>query len=293
MIDTPIKKSLITVVIPTFNRSSSIRVCIESLLAQTYENLEIIISDDCSTDDTVRIVESYASRVKLIRSIVNGGPSAARNAAIREARGEIIFFTDDDVKVENNWVEKGVAYFDDIRVVGIEGRVIYVREGYNERYGDRPVRNSEGGVYMTANAAYRKAALLEHGLFDLTLRKYQDRELALRMLKIGTIIYAPDAIVVHRLERYDVSGFMREADKIQYWLILMRKTGESKHVWHHVYSPAKLLALAFPPAMLFRLFTHDFKDRVDWTMFLLSYPRLWYERVLLWRYALANRMFII
>jgi glycosyltransferase involved in cell wall biosynthesis len=285
---------LVTIIIPTFNRGEKLRKCIECLLKQTYHNFEIIICDDCSTDNTVDIVKKYTDpRIILVENTINCGASVARNVAIRKAKGEVIFFTDDDVYASTEWIEKGLNYFNDPHVIGIEGKIIFVHEAYKEAYGDRVVRNLTGGLYMTANAAYRRDTLLKNGLFDPNISYIEDRELALRMLKYGHIMFADDAIVIHQLERYSIKSFMGEVKKIRFWLMLMSKTGERKYVVHHIYDPYKLFVLLFPPAILVRLFTHRFRNRNDWIMWLLIYPRLWFERIMVWRYAIAYRMFIL
>lgn len=88
---------LVSVVIPMYNRENTIRRAIESVINQTYKNIEIIVVDDNSTDASVRIVEEYVGdRVKLILLPHNSGANAARNAGIREAKGDYIAFQDSD-----------------------------------------------------------------------------------------------------------------------------------------------------------------------------------------------------
>lgn len=88
---------LVTVVIPAFNRAGSIGRAIRSVLAQTYGNLEIIVVDDCSTDDTLKEAEGFGdSRVRCIRHEKNLGGSAARNTGLKGARGEFTAFLDSD-----------------------------------------------------------------------------------------------------------------------------------------------------------------------------------------------------
>ena len=89
---------LISVIIPVYNRENVIEECIDSVLAQSYPNFEIIIIDDGSTDLTVNICEKIISkenRIKLIKA-EHGGVSNARNIGINQSRGEFIFFLDSD-----------------------------------------------------------------------------------------------------------------------------------------------------------------------------------------------------
>ena len=88
---------LVSVCIGAYNRERYIRETLDSVFAQTYPNLEVIVVDDASTDGTVRVVESYGSRVKLIRRDVNSGICpVTRNQAARAATGEYVAFLDSD-----------------------------------------------------------------------------------------------------------------------------------------------------------------------------------------------------
>ncbi len=89
---------LISVIIPVFNRANVIEECINSVLGQTYQNFEIVIVDDGSTDNTYKICKSLAekdTKIKLFKG-EHAGVSAARNTAIEKANGELVFFLDSD-----------------------------------------------------------------------------------------------------------------------------------------------------------------------------------------------------
>ena len=85
----------VSVVIPSFNRAGMIEEAIGSVLAQTYENFELIVIDDGSTDNTPLVLENYGNRVLSYRQR-NGGVSAARNKGIESATGSLIAFLDSD-----------------------------------------------------------------------------------------------------------------------------------------------------------------------------------------------------
>jgi len=89
----------VTVIIPAYNAQDTISVALDSILCQTWTNLEILVVDDCSTDDTVEVIESYVQkdkRVRLIKAEMNQGPYVARNLALREATGEFVTVNDAD-----------------------------------------------------------------------------------------------------------------------------------------------------------------------------------------------------
>lgn len=92
-------EGLVSIVTPAYRAAPFIGETIRSVLAQTYTDFEILIVDDCSPDDTAAVVEgarSGDSRIRLLRQKRNGGPAAARNRALSEARGRWIAFLDSD-----------------------------------------------------------------------------------------------------------------------------------------------------------------------------------------------------
>lgn len=93
------KDNLVSVIMPAYNCEKFISASIESVISQTYENWELLIVDDCSIDNTHKIVNQYASkdsRIKLFRQNTNLGVSHARNRAIKESDGRYIAFLDSD-----------------------------------------------------------------------------------------------------------------------------------------------------------------------------------------------------
>lgn len=89
------QKALVSVIIPNFNYSRYLPEAIDSVLAQTYSNIEIIVVDDGSTDDSRAVIESYGNRLRAIFQ-ENQGVSAARNRGIEESSGDLIAFLDAD-----------------------------------------------------------------------------------------------------------------------------------------------------------------------------------------------------
>ena len=287
---------LVSIVVPTYNRSRSIGECLEGLLVQSHRNLEIIISDDNSSDRTVSIVTEFMRsdpRIKLIRTSINSGPAGARNRGIKKARGDFIFFTDDDVVVSPDWISVGLRLFEDIECVGIEGEVIYVSSTYHPRYSDRVVSNRSGNNFMMANMAYKKDVLFQAGLLNESFRVMEDRDLALRVLKYGNIVFSKDFSVTHMREQRTLKSFLLEARGSATWVQfnLINKQ-RNRMVWF-VYQPFKLLALFFPPLIFSKYFTAEFKSPFDYLLLLALYPRLWYERILAWRWAIRYNKFMI
>ena len=88
---------LVSIIMPSYNTGRFIKESIESVLAQTYSNWELIIVDDCSTDNTDEIVAQFTDeRIKYLKNEVNSGAAVSRNRALREAKGKWIAFLDSD-----------------------------------------------------------------------------------------------------------------------------------------------------------------------------------------------------
>ncbi len=103
------EKPMISVIVPVYNTEFYLVRCLDSLLAQTYPNLEILLIDDASTDGSGTICETYAAkddRLKVIHFPQNKGPSAARNTGICRSQGQYISFVDADDHVEPDLLEK-------------------------------------------------------------------------------------------------------------------------------------------------------------------------------------------
>ena len=106
---------LVSIITPTYNSADFIAQTIESVQAQTYTNWEMIISDDCSTDNTCEIIAPYLAedkRIRYIRNECNSGAAITRNNALREAKGRWIAFLDSDDLWLPEKLEKQVAFME-------------------------------------------------------------------------------------------------------------------------------------------------------------------------------------
>lgn len=103
------KKTLISVIVPVYNVQDLIGRCLNSILAQTWQNIEVILVNDASSDGSGRICEEYAlrdRRVQVVHFQKNRGPGAARNEGIRRASGDFVSFIDSDDYVEPDLLER-------------------------------------------------------------------------------------------------------------------------------------------------------------------------------------------
>ena len=105
------KEFLVSIVTPTFNSERYIKKTIESVLSQTYRNFEMIIVDDCSSDNTVEIVKSFSDRrIVLIENESNMGAAHSRNVAIKNAKGVFVAFLDGDDIWDCTKLEKQINF---------------------------------------------------------------------------------------------------------------------------------------------------------------------------------------
>jgi glycosyltransferase involved in cell wall biosynthesis len=179
-------KPLVSVVMPTFNRSRLLGRALRSVLGQSYGNLEIIVVDDASKDDTADVVKSIGDRrIKYIRHDSNRGGSAARNTGIRAATGEYIAFLDDDDQWEPEKTEEQLKVLergecDALLCTSDEhGTRIakFDRKKTIELDDLRRGRYTAGGT----GVLMARAAVIKDTMFDEGLPRYQDWDVFIRI----------------------------------------------------------------------------------------------------------------
>lgn len=214
-------KPLVSVVICTYNRAGYLKKCLDSMLNQTYDNLEVIIVNGPSTDVTEEVLKKYP--FKVIQQKEKGGLSAARNLGIEEARGEIIAFIDDDGITDENWLEELTRLYTTEDIVSVGGKIapIWLSEK-PEWYTDRLdaslslldfSQNIEQMVFphcpFGCNMSFRKSIFEEVGFFDVSfgrnlsknLLSHEELDLYKRIHERGyKTMYNPKAIVHHQID---------------------------------------------------------------------------------------------
>ncbi len=98
------KEPLISVVIPTYQHASTLSLCLDSVFAQSYKNIEVIVVNDGSTDNTNKVVTPYLDRISYIEQ-ENAGSNPARNRGFAEVTGDYVIFCDADVRMKPNMLE--------------------------------------------------------------------------------------------------------------------------------------------------------------------------------------------
>ncbi len=109
---------LVSVIVPTYNRAGMLEKAVESVLAQTFKDLELIVVDDGSTDNTGEVMTKYQGRVKYVAK-KNGGVASARNRGLEKASGDLVAWLDDDDFFMPDKIKKQVEFFKKNPVVGL------------------------------------------------------------------------------------------------------------------------------------------------------------------------------
>ncbi len=166
---------MISIVVPVYKSEKTLGGCLESLMAQTYEDIEVICVIDGSPDSCGDICDAYAekdSRIKVIKR-ENGGVSSARNRGIDEANGDYIMFVDSDDTVEQTYCEK-------MWNAHVETGADLVLCGFHHWYVGRDVQKvpSNPGVYQTETYAEAFLKLYQEGFLNMPWNKLFKKELA-------------------------------------------------------------------------------------------------------------------
>lgn len=202
---------VISVVLPTFNRASMLGRAIESVLAQTWDDLELIVVDDGSSDETAEVVGGFTDkRLRYLRLEDNRGAAFARNRGIKVARGEYLAFQDSDdewlphklsrqMKVMLSMApEVSVVYTDMLRV-GKDETVSYLRapEVVKGEPIDRGTCEYRALFLGIVAVLMRKSCFDEAGLFDEKFPRFIDLELLTRFSLCFRFHHIPEAMVLY------------------------------------------------------------------------------------------------
>jgi glycosyltransferase involved in cell wall biosynthesis len=196
----------VTVVVPVRDGAGVIGPCVESLLALDYppDRVEIVVIDNGSIDGTRAALERFSGRIRVGEE-ARPGPSAARNAGIQLARGDLVAFTDADCVVHPSWLRELIrAQCAEADVVG--GRILALPDaGLIAHFGERvhdhrvAIEGCHPPYLITMNLLVPAAALAALGGFDERLLRGEDVDLAYRLRAHGhRFAYAHEAVVFHR-----------------------------------------------------------------------------------------------
>lgn len=174
---------LISVIIPLYNKEAAIAQSLKSVLSQEYDDFEVVIVDDGSTDDSVAIVEAMNdTRIRLIKQ-VNGGPSKARNTGVKNAKGEWVLFIDADDDLLPGVIEYFAQKIKEHTEVDMflgeviinNGKSEYLVRKYKEGFIPNPFKaHVLGRLYQCSGTTVYRKSIVEKYPFDERVRRYED-----------------------------------------------------------------------------------------------------------------------
>jgi glycosyltransferase involved in cell wall biosynthesis len=196
----------VSVIIPTYNRAPLLPRALDSVLAQTYADFEVLVVDDGSSDATAEVLARYSDdRVRVLRHPVNRGVGAARNFGLREARGDFIAFLDSD----DEWLpDKLALQLARFRALGEDVGLVYSGMESVSGDGTRSAREPAfaGDVYREmlrrnviegggSNAVIRREVVSRVGFFDEDIPAIEDYEYWLRIARLYRVDYVRDPLI--------------------------------------------------------------------------------------------------
>lgn len=206
-------KPLVSVIIPTYNREDVILRAVESVKNQTYKNIEIIIIDDCSSDNTYEVIKSELnSNIRYYKNEKNQGGAGSRNVGASKANGEIFAFLDSDDEWYDYKIEEQMKMFNDNIDLVYSGYVII-----NEQTKEETRFNNDGEITLkkilsnncigtTSSICIKKDRFLEIGGFDKSLTSCQDWDLYIRAFKDNNFSMVTKACVKYYYHNNSITG---------------------------------------------------------------------------------------
>lgn len=190
---------MVSIITPSFNKEKYISETINSVINQSYANLELIIVDDCSTDGTIDIVKSFAKydqRIQLFSNLENKGANFCRNEGIHKAKGDYIIFLDADDVLDRDCLLKRIAFMSENDTLDFSVHTLLV---FEKTIGDssfkwmpaskKPLIQflSHNLPWQTMQPIWKRKFLLELQGFDESFQRMQDVELHTRALLVPNV----------------------------------------------------------------------------------------------------------
>ena len=199
--------ALVSVIIPLYNRQATIQRAVDSVLNQSYSNIEVLVVDDGSTDQSIEMLEKYHNdnRVRIFCQKFNQGANAARNRGIREAKGDYIAFHDSDDEWLPDKLEKQIKRMEygDFQVSFCAfkrqyPKTIQIIPDISEYLSSDKIKErlKKANIVGTPTLVIHREVVHEIGIFDEEMPRLQDYELAIRIAKKYDICFVNEVLVI-------------------------------------------------------------------------------------------------
>ncbi len=256
------KKPLVTCAFSTYNAEESILKALKSAISQTYENKEIVVVDDCSEDETVKIIKEfslkYNENIKIFENKINVGIGEIRNQLIKIAKGDFIAFFDDDdysfpsriseqIQFITNFECKNKIDYSLSPLCYTKRKISYSKKNFlicNSITFDTSISSKDNGALAllsakkidkkaiagstaTCTLCVRKKTLIKLGGFDQSLRRYEDLDLAIRSLMKNISLISVEKILINQF--YKKKEYKNNAELYELKLIYKYKNFLEKY----------------------------------------------------------------
>ena len=223
----------VSIIIPTYNQSQYLEEAIESALNQTYKNIEIIIVDDGSTDNTPEVIKSFDNKIIYIQQ-KNKGASSARNTGIKKANGEYIAFLDADDMWLKNKLENQIKFIQNNPEIGLLGTGCYQMIDMSKMIHKKifPAKNEilqkdliKYNPFIQSSVMIKKDVFNSIGLYDEKFKESEDYDLWLRIAQKYKVANLEQALVT---KKYYAEGLSKDKDNKQLYFVLKAKNNAIK-----------------------------------------------------------------
>jgi glycosyltransferase involved in cell wall biosynthesis len=227
-----VSRPLVSCVVPAFNSERYLREALDSILAQRYRPLDIVVADDGSSDGTAAVASGYGANVRLVTQ-PTAGPAATRNLGIRSSRGDFIAFLDADDLWHPEKIERQMASFERRPELGVSTTHIqnfWIDElsEERERLRDDPRARPMPG-YVTMTMVARQSAFERVGLFDEALWHTDAGDWFVRAAQAGVIIdMIPEVLAYHRMHFTNLSRRFGDDSRAEFVQMVKRSLDERR-----------------------------------------------------------------
>ncbi len=225
----------VSVIIPVYNSSKHIIECLDSVIKQTFKNLEIILVDDNSTDNSLDIIKSYKDkRIKIIELKENVGAARSRNKGVEVATGDYICFIDSDDFWKLNKIEKQVRFINNKEFIYAgysyykKGRTHNVKVPKQINYNES-LKNT---TIFTSTVMFNMNKLTKEDIYMPDIKRGQDQATWWKVLKKGINAYGIDEVLAfYRVGEKSLSSNKLKALKRTWYILKREELGRTKTLY--------------------------------------------------------------
>ncbi len=227
----------VTVLVASYNNARFLPACLDSLLNQTYSDFEVLVVDDCSTDESQKIADHYSrsdSRVKLITTEKNRGVTFTKHLGLERATGEYVAVLDSDDLAQPQRLEQQAAWLDshpetvlvagDYGVIDDTGKIIKRRK--QVPHDDVSIRwwLTFGNCLIHSTVMFRRQPAIDGGGYDPYYFHGEDLDLYTKLLRVGKFAAIPEVVSLWRSHRASVTKYVPSEERERYYVELVQRS---------------------------------------------------------------------